>query len=337
MNRGLSGMSLHDQDRPGSRSEQLERVLVTGGGGLIGSHLTERLLAAGHEVLVVDNFSTSARTNLDRVAGHPRLQILERDVVDPLPAAVGVEVDQIYHLACPASPVHYQRSPVQTMKTCVKGSITMLELASRTGASILLSSTSEVYGDPAVHPQDEGYWGNVNPIGERSCYDEGKRCAEALFFSYRREHDVAIKVARIFNTYGPNLQPDDGRVISSFIVRALRGEPLPVFGDGSQTRSFCYVDDLVDGLVSLMNTPHEVTGPINLGNPDEHTMLELAKLVAEIVGSDAGVEHHPLPQDDPKRRRPAIDQAKAVLGWQPSTALADGLAATVARFRARAC
>jgi UDP-glucuronate decarboxylase len=307
-------------------------VLVTGGAGLIGSHLTKRLLATGHEVVVLDDFSTSERANLNGLEGHPRLQVLEQDVASPL----RVEVDQIYHLACPASPVHDQRSPVRTMKTCVQGSITMLELARETGASILLSSTSEVYGDPMVHPQDEGYWSNVNPIGARSCYDEGKRCAEALFFSYRREHDVAIKIARIFNTYGPNLQPDDGRVVSSFIVRALHGLPLPVFGDGSQTRSFCYVDDLVDGLVRLMNTPHEVTGPINLGNPEEHTLLELAKLVVEVVGSDAGVEHHPLPQDDPKRRRPAIDQAPAVLGWEPTTALADGLAATVERFRAKA-
>ena len=311
---------------------QTTRVLVTGGSGLIGSHLTERLLASGHEVLVVDNFSTSTRANLAAVADHPGLQILGHDVVTPL----FVEVDQIYHLACPASPVHYQRTPVQTMKTCVQGSINMLGLARRTGASILLSSTSEIYGDPAVHPQDEGYWGNVNPVGSRSCYDEGKRCAEALFFSYRSQHDVAIKVARIFNTYGPKMQPDDGRVISTFIVQALHGRPLQLFGDGSQTRSFCYVEDLVDGLVRLMNTPHEITGPINLGNPGEYTMLELAKLVLEIVGSTAGIENHPLPQDDPKRRRPAIDQARAVLGWQPSTALADGLAHTVAYFRALA-
>ena len=321
-----------DQDACSVVSPRVLRVLVTGGSGLIGSHLTMRLLGLGHDVVVVDNFSTSTRTNLATFEGHPRLQILEHDVVEPLT----LDVDQIYHLACPASPVHYQRTPVQTMKTCVQGSINMLELARRTGASILLSSTSEVYGDPAVHPQDEGYWGNVNPIGPRSCYDEGKRCAEALFFSYRREHDTAIKVARIFNTYGPSMQPDDGRVVSNFIVQALHGQPLALFGDGSQTRSFCYVDDLVDGLVRLMNTPHQVTGPINLGNPGEYTMLELAKLIVDIVGSGAGIEHLPLPQDDPKRRCPAIDQAQAVLGWQPSTPLEDGLAQTVAHFRAMA-
>jgi UDP-glucuronate decarboxylase len=309
---------------------QTTRVLVTGGSGLIGSHLTKHLLTLGHEVLVVDNFSTSNRANLTDVQDHPRLRILEHDVVVPL----FVDVDQIYHLACPASPVHYQRTPVRTMKTCVQGSINMLGLARRTGASILLASTSEVYGDPTVHPQDESYWGNVNPVGSRSCYDEGKRCAEALFFSYRSEHDLAIKVARIFNTYGPHMQPDDGRVVSNFIVQALHGKPLALFGDGSQTRSFCYVDDLVDGLVRMMNTSHEVTGPINLGNPGEYTMLELAKMVIDIVGSNSGVEYEPLPQDDPRRRCPSIDQAEATLGWQPSTALEEGLARTVAHFRA---
>jgi len=305
------------------------RVLVTGGSGLIGCHLTKRLLASGHQVLVVDDFSTSTRANLAEVQDHPRLQILEHDVVNPL----FVEVDQIYHLACPASPVHYQRTPVKTMKTCVQGSINMLGLARRTGASILLSSTSEIYGDPTVHPQDESYWGNVNPIGPRSCYDEGKRSAEALFFSYRRQYDVAIKVARIFNTYGPNMQPDDGRVVSNFIVQALRGRALPLFGDGSQTRSFCYVDDLVDGLIRLMNTPGVVTGPTNFGNPDEYTMLELAKLVIDTVGSNAGIEYLPLPEDDPQRRRPSVEQAQAVLGWRPSTALADSLVRTVEYFR----
>ncbi len=307
------------------------RVLVTGGSGFIGSHLTKRLLSQGHDVLVVDNFYSSTRRNLWRVEGHPKLQVQQHDVVLPL----HVEVDQIYHLACPASPVHYQRDPVQTIKTCVHGSINMLGLAKRTGASILLSSTSEVYGDPAVHPQDETYWGNVNPIGIRSCYDEGKRCAEALFFSYRLQHDLPIKVARIFNTYGPNMAPDDGRVVSNFIVQALRNLPLEVYGDGSQTRSFCYVDDLVDGLIRLMNTPKDVTGPINLGNPGEFTMLELAKLVLETVGGNAGIEYRPLPLDDPKRRRPNIDQAHAVLGWHPTTPLAKGLIKTVDSFRDR--
>lgn len=307
------------------------RVLVTGGGGFIGSHLSRRLLSEGHDVLVVDNFYSSTRDNLADLLGHPRLTIQDHDVVVPL----FVEVDQIFHLACPASPIHYQRDPVHTIKTCVHGSINMLGLAKRTGATVLLSSTSEVYGDPAVHPQHETYWGNVNPIGVRSCYDEGKRCAEALFFSYRLQHDLPIKVARIFNTYGPNMRPDDGRVVSNFIVQALRGRPLAVFGDGSQTRSFCYVDDLVDGLIRLMNSPPEVTGPINLGNPGEFTMLELAQLVLTTVGEGGSIEHRELPQDDPKRRCPAIDQAQAVLGWQPSTSLAAGLGRTVESFRAR--
>jgi UDP-glucuronate decarboxylase len=307
----------------------LPRVLVTGGAGFLGSHLTKRLLSVGHEVLVADNYSSSTGSNLDDVRSHRRLTVLRHDVAAPL----YVDVDQIYHLACPASPVYYQRDPVQTIKTCVHGSTNMLGLARRTGASILLTSTSEVYGDPDVHPQPEGYRGNVNPIGARSCYDEGKRCAEALFFSYRMQHDLPIKVARIFNTYGPNMQPDDGRVVSNFIVQALRGLPLQVFGDGTQTRSFCYVDDLVDGLVRLMNTPHEVTGPINLGNPGEFTMLELAKLVLDVVGSDSAIDYGSLPLDDPKRRCPAIDQAKQVLGWQPSTELADGLTRTVEYFR----
>jgi UDP-glucuronate decarboxylase len=305
------------------------RVVVTGGSGFIGSHLTKRLLSDGHELLVVDNLCSSTGANLADVESHPRLRILRHDVITPL----HVEADQIYHLACPASPIHYQRDPVHTIKTCVHGSTNMLGLAKRTDASVLLTSTSEVYGDPAVHPQDESYWGNVNPIGIRSCYDEGKRCAEAMFFSYRLEYDLAIKVARIFNTYGPNMQPDDGRVVSNFIVQALRGLPLQVFGDGSQTRSFCYIDDLVDGLLSLMNTPHEVTGPINLGNPSEITMLELAKLVLDISGNNSGIEYAPLPQDDPQRRRPAIEQAQQVLGWQPTTRLVEGLERTVDYFR----
>jgi UDP-glucuronate decarboxylase len=307
------------------------RVVVTGGAGFIGSHLTERLLSAGHDVLVVDNFSSGSRDNLAHLEGHPSLEVIHHDVVNPL----SVEVDQIYHLACPASPVHYQRMPVQTLKTCVYGSTNMLDLAHRTGATILLSSTSEVYGDPVVHPQDESYWGNVNPIGARACYDEGKRCAEALFFSYRRQHDVRIKVGRIFNTYGPHMQHDDGRVISNFVVHALRGSPLKVFGDGSQTRSFCYVDDMVDGLIRLMNTPQDVTGPINLGNPDEITMLALAQFVLNMVGSESGIEFSPLPLDDPKRRCPAVDQARDVLGWRPSTPLAVGLARTIESFSTR--
>jgi UDP-glucuronate decarboxylase len=304
-------------------------ILVTGGSGFIGSHLCRRLLDLGHDVLAVDNFCSSTRHNVHDVLAEPRFELMRHDVTFPL----YVEVDQIYHLACPASPVHYQRDPVQTTKTCVLGSINMLGLAKRTGAPILLSSTSEVYGDPAVHPQDERYWGNVNPIGTRSCYDEGKRCAETLFFDYHRQHGLGIKVARIFNTYGPRMQPDDGRVISSFIVQALRGEPLTVFGDGSQTRSFCYIDDLVDGLIALMNSPREVTGPINLGNPGEFTMMELAKKVLTFTGSRSPVEHLPLPADDPVRRRPVITLAHDLLGWGPTVPLDDGLGRTVEYFR----
>jgi UDP-glucuronate decarboxylase len=305
------------------------RIMVTGGAGFIGSHLTRRLLDEGQEVLVVDNFYSGSRGNLSDVMGNPRLELMRHDVTFPL----YVEVDEIYHLACPASPVFYQRDPVQTTKTSVMGSINMLGLAKRTKARILLSSTSEVYGDPLVHPQPETYWGNVNPIGIRSCYDEGKRCAETLFFDYRRQHDMPIKVARIFNTYGPGMRPDDGRVVSNFIVSALKGEPLTIFGDGSQTRSFCFVDDLVDGLLKLMSTPHEFTGPINIGNPNEFTMNELAGLVTEIVGSTAGVEYHPLPTDDPTQRQPDISVARSRLGWQPTVELREGLAATVEYFR----
>jgi UDP-glucuronate decarboxylase len=304
-------------------------VLVTGGAGFIGSHLTRRLLDEGNDVLVVDNFYSGTRDNILDLQGHPRFELMRHDVTFPL----YVEVDEIYHLACPASPVFYQRDPVQTTKTCVHGSINMLGLAKRTGAKILLSSTSEVYGDPAVHPQDESYWGHVNPIGIRSCYDEGKRCAETLFFDYWRQHRLPIKVARIFNTYGPRMAPDDGRVVSNFIVQALRGESLTVFGDGSQTRSFCYVDDLVDGLIRLMATPEEVTGPINLGNPGEFTMLELAAKVIDLVGGESKIEHRHLPQDDPVRRRPDITQAKEVLGWAPSIPLDAGLERTVTHFR----
>ena len=305
------------------------RILVTGGFGFIGSHLVSRLLADGHEVLVVDNFYSGRRQNLVHVLTDPRLELLRHDITFPL----YVEVDEIYHLACPASPVFYQRDPVQTTKTSVVGSINMLGLAKRTKARILLASTSEVYGDPQVHPQPESYWGNVNPIGPRSCYDEGKRCAETLFFDYRRQHDLPIKVARIFNTYGPRMRPDDGRVVSNFIVSALTGEPITIFGDGSQTRSFCYIDDLVDGLIRLMNTPHEVTGPINLGNPAEFTMSELAAKVLAATGGRSELAFHPLPQDDPAQRRPIIEQARDVLGWAPRIELDEGLGHTIDYFR----
>jgi UDP-glucuronate decarboxylase len=306
-----------------------QRILVSGGAGFIGSHLSRRLIDLGHEVLVVDNFYSSARSNIADLMTEPRFELLRHDITFPL----YVEVDQIYHLACPASPIFYQRDPVQTTKTSVHGSINMLGLAKRTKARILLASTSEVYGDPQIHPQSESYWGHVNPIGPRSCYDEGKRCAETLFFDYRRQHDMPIKVARIFNTYGPAMRPDDGRVVSTFIVQALRGEPLTVFGDGSQTRSFCYVDDVVEGLILLMNTPHEVTGPINLGNPDELTLLELATKVVDLVGGPGRVEHRPLPEDDPMRRRPDITLGELVLGWKPTVDLDQGLARTVEHFR----
>ena len=306
-----------------------QRILVTGGAGFIGSHLSRRLIDLGHEVLVVDNFYSSARSNIADLMTEPRFELLRHDITFPL----YVEVDQIYHLACPASPIFYQRDPVQTTKTSVHGSINMLGLAKRTKARILLASTSEVYGDPQIHPQSESYWGHVNPIGPRSCYDEGKRCAETLFFDYRRQHDMPIKVARIFNTYGPAMRPDDGRVVSTFIMQALRGEPLTVFGDGSQTRSFCYVDDVVEGLILLMNTPHEVTGPINLGNPDELTLLELATKVVDLVGGTGRIDHRRLPEDDPMRRRPDITLGEVVLGWKPTVDLDLGLARTVEHFR----
>jgi UDP-glucuronate decarboxylase len=305
------------------------RVLVTGGAGFIGSHLVRRLLDAGEEVLVVDNYYSGSRRNLADVLLHPRLEILRHDITFPL----YVEVDQIYNLACPASPVFYQRDPVQTTKTSVVGSINVLGLAKRTKARILLASTSEVYGDPEVHPQTESYWGNVNPIGLRSCYDEGKRCAETLFFDYRRQHDLPVKVARIFNTYGPHMRADDGRVVSNFIVSALTGRPLTIYGDGSQTRSFCYVDDLVDGLIRLMNTPHEVTGPINLGNPREFTMLQLAERVMAAVGSSVDILYRPLPADDPSQRQPNIDLAMETFDWKPRVELDEGLTRTVDYFR----
>jgi len=305
------------------------RVLVTGGAGFIGSHLVERLLDRGDEVLVADNFYSGMRSNVHHLLGNPAFELIRHDVTFPL----YVEVDEIFHLACPASPVYYQRDPVQTTKTSVHGSINMLGLAKRTGAKILLTSTSEVYGDPEVHPQREDYWGHVNPTGIRSCYDEGKRCAETLFFDYRRQHDLPIKVARLFNTYGPRMRPDDGRVVSNFIVLALRDEPITIYGDGLQTRSFCFVDDMIDGLVTLMDSDPSFTGPVNLGNTGEFTMIELAELVVELTGSKSPIVHRPLPQDDPTRRRPDISLAKEALGWEPRTALADGLERTIEHFR----
>jgi UDP-glucuronate decarboxylase len=304
------------------------RVLVTGGSGFLGSHLCDRLLANGAEVLCVDNFFTGARRNIEHLLDHRRFELLRHDVTFPL----YVEVDEIYNLACPASPVHYQHDPVQTTKTSVIGAINMLGLAKRLKVKILQASTSEVYGDPAVHPQTEEYWGNVNPIGPRSCYDEGKRCAETLFFDYRRQHRVAIKVARIFNTYGPRMHPNDGRVVSNFIVQALRGKDITIYGDGLQSRAFCYVEDLIDGLVRLMKTPDGVTGPMNLGNPAEITMIELAELVIDLTGSRSRIKHCPLPQDDPRQRRPDISRATDLLGWAPSTPLRQGLENTINYF-----
>lgn len=304
------------------------RTLVTGGAGFIGSHLTRRLLDEGHEVLVVDNYSSGSASTIEDFLTHPRLRVMHHDVTVPL----RVEVDRIYHLACPASPVFYQRDPVQTVRTAVVGSLNVLDLAVATGATVLLASTSEVYGDPLIHPQPETYWGNVNPVGVRSCYDEGKRCAETLFFDYHRQHGVAIKVARIFNTYGPGMRPDDGRVVSNFVVAALAGQPLTIYGDGSQSRCFCYVDDLVDGLVRLMNTPGDVTGPVNLGHPAEVTMLELALTVNRLVGTEAAFVHRPLPADDPCRRQPDITRARELLGWSPTVTLEVGLRSTIDYF-----
>ena len=306
-----------------------KRILVTGGAGFLGSHLIDRLLDQGHEVLCVDNMYTGTKRNIDHLAGHPRFEFHRHDVCFPL----FVEVDEIYNLACPASPIHYQHDPVQTTKTSVHGAINMLGLAKRLKCRIMQASTSEVYGDPSVHPQPEGYWGNVNPIGPRSCYDEGKRCAETLFFDYWRQHKLQIKVIRIFNTYGPRMHPNDGRVVSNFIVQALKGEDITIYGDGSQTRSFCYVDDLVDGFIRLMGSDAKVTGPVNIGNPGEFSMLELAQKVIAQTGSKSKIIHMPLPADDPKQRQPDITQAKAVLGWEPKVALDQGLAKTIDYFR----
>lgn len=305
------------------------RVLVTGGAGFLGSHLCERLLGEGHEVLCVDNFYTGRRANIAHLVSNPMFEILRHDICFPL----YVEVDEIYNLACPASPIHYQFDPVQTTKTSVHGSINMLGLAKRVKARILQASTSEVYGDPEVHPQQESYWGNVNPIGRRSCYDEGKRCAETLFFDYHRQHNLRIKVARIFNTYGPRMYPSDGRVVSNFIMQALQNEQITVYGDGSQTRSFCYVDDLIGGLVGLMGSGDDFVGPVNLGNPEEITILELANRVIELTGSKSKIIYEPLPEDDPHRRQPDISLAREKLKWQPGTTLEDGLTRTVEYFR----
>ncbi len=307
-----------------------KRVLVTGGAGFLGSHLCQRLIAAGHDVLCVDNFFTGRRANVAPLLGNPRFELLRHDVTFPL----YVEVDEIYNLACPASPVHYQFDPVQTTKTSVHGAINMLGLAKRTRAKIFQASTSEVYGDPTVHPQTEAYWGNVNSIGPRSCYDEGKRCAETLFFDYQRQHGTRIKVARIFNTYGPRMHPNDGRVVSNFIVQALKGEPITIYGEGTQTRSFCYVDDMIEAFIRLMATSPTVTGPMNLGNPAEFTMRQLAELVIDITGSASQLTFNPLPVDDPKQRQPDIGFARSELGWEPQVPLRTGLEKTARYFEA---
>ncbi len=309
--------------------DQQIRVLVTGGAGFLGSHLCDRLVNEGYDVLCVDNFFTGAKRNIRHLLGNPNFELLRHDVTFPL----YVEVDQIYNLACPASPIHYQFDPVQTTKTSVHGAINMLGLAKRVKARILQASTSEVYGDPKIHPQTEDYWGHVNPIGYRACYDEGKRCAETLFFDYHRQHGLDIKIARIFNTYGPRMHPNDGRVVSNFIVQALTGEAITVFGDGSQTRSFCYVDDLIDGLMRLMNSPEDFTGPVNLGNPGEFTILQLAEKVIEMTQSNVSIRYLELPQDDPIQRKPDISLAKAKLHWHPTISLDKGLVKTIEYFR----
>lgn len=312
------------------RISNRKRVLVTGGAGFLGSHLCERLLRDGCDVLCLDNLYSGTRDNIAHLAGHPNFEFMRHDVTFPL----YIEVDEIYNLACPASPVHYQRDPVQTTKTSVHGAINMLGLAKRTKAKILQASTSEVYGDPEIHPQPEGYWGRVNPIGVRSCYDEGKRCAETLFFDYYRQHGLQIKVVRIFNTYGPRMHPNDGRVVSNFIVQALLGQDITLYGTGEQTRSFCYVDDMIDGLVQMMASGDDVTGPVNMGNPTEFSIRQLAERVIKEVGSDSRLVFEPLPQDDPRQRQPDIGLARRALGWEPSTGLDDGLKKTIAYFRA---
>ncbi len=305
-----------------------KRILVTGGSGFLGSYLCEQLIELGHDVLCVDNFFTGSKDNVRELLDHPRFELLRHDVTFPL----FVEVDEIYNLACPASPIHYQFDPVQTTKTSVHGAINMLGLAKRVKARIFQASTSEVYGDPQIHPQTESYWGHVNPIGLRSCYDEGKRCAETLFFDYRRQHNLSIKVARIFNTYGPRMHPNDGRVVSNFVVQALKGEPITIFGDGEQSRAFCYRDDLIDAFIRFMGTDDEVTGPLNLGNPGEFTIRELAELVIELTGSSSGLKSEALPSDDPRQRQPDISRAKEMLGWEPTTSLRDGLVPTIEYF-----
>jgi UDP-glucuronate decarboxylase len=310
------------------RYRERKTVLVTGGSGFLGSHLCDRLLADGHDVICLDNFFTGAKRNIEHLIGNPRFELMRHDVTFPL----YLEVDEIYNLACPASPIHYQHDPVQTTKTSVHGAINMLGLAKRLKCRIFQASTSEVYGDPSIHPQTEDYWGNVNPIGPRSCYDEGKRCAETLFFDYWRQHRLEIKVARIFNTYGPRMHPSDGRVVSNFIVQALKGKPITIYGDGSQTRSFCYVDDMIEAFVRLMNSPADLTGPVNLGNPAEFTIRELAELVVEMTGSRSKLEFINLPQDDPKQRQPEIGFARERLGWAPKVQLKDGLRETIGYF-----